>query len=67
LNVSPNRAILSDYQCEEKINGIEKSIPISWSNVSEGTSSLAISIYAYTNTAVVETNSYLHFGILILK
>ncbi|MDA7710569.1 YHYH protein [Flavobacteriaceae bacterium] len=51
--------ILSDYQCEEKVNGVEKSIPLSWSNVPEGTGSLAISIHALTNTAVVETNSYL--------
>jgi phosphatidylethanolamine-binding protein (PEBP) family uncharacterized protein len=50
---------LSDYQCEEKVNGVEKSIPISWANVPEGTGALAISIHAFTNTAVVETNSYL--------
>jgi phosphatidylethanolamine-binding protein (PEBP) family uncharacterized protein len=59
IAIDTNGALLSDYQCEEKVNGSENSIPISWSNVPEGTSSLAITIHAYTNTAVVETNSYL--------
>jgi phosphatidylethanolamine-binding protein (PEBP) family uncharacterized protein len=59
IAIDSDGEILSDYQCEEKVNGSEKSIPISWSNVPEGTGSLAISIHAYTNSAVVETNSYL--------
>ena len=59
IAIDEDGALLSDYQCEEKVNGVEKSIPISWANVPEGTGALAISIHAFTNTAVVETNSYL--------
>lgn len=49
--------LLDDYKCEDKVNGIEKSIPIAWSNVPDGTASLAISIHGFPNQN--ETNSYL--------
>lgn len=49
--------ILDAFKCEEKINGIEKSIPIAWSNVPDGTGSIAISIHGFPNAN--ETNSYL--------
>ena len=49
--------ILDAFKCEEKINGIEKSIPIKWSNIPEGTGSIAISIHGFPNAN--ETNSYL--------
>ncbi len=34
--------LLDDYRCEEKVNGIEASIPLEWHNIPEGTGSLAI-------------------------
>ncbi|MAW14975.1 MAG: hypothetical protein CMC25_00940, partial [Flavobacteriaceae bacterium] len=49
--------ILDAFKCEEKINGIEKSIPIKWSNIPEGTGSIAISIHGFPNEN--EINSYL--------
>lgn len=49
--------ILDAFKCEEKVNGIEKSIPIAWSNIPEGTGSIAISIHGFPNAN--ETNSYL--------
>ena len=49
--------ILDAFKCEEKINGIEKSIPIAWSNIPEGTGSIAISIHGFPNES--EINSYL--------
>ncbi len=55
-----NGELLDDYKCEEKIDGIEKSIPLSWGNVPEGTVSLAIMMYHYPNTNDTENpNSYL--------
>ncbi len=48
------------YQCEEKINDIENSIPLSWSNVPKGTKSLAIIMYHYPKKDdKSEVNSYL--------
>ena len=49
--------LLDNYKCEDKVNGIEKSIPIAWSNVPDETTSLAISIHGFPNQN--ETNSYL--------
>ena len=49
--------LLDDYKCEDKVNGIEKSIPVAWSNVPDGATSLAISIHGFPNQN--ETNSYL--------
>ena len=57
IAIDTNGSLLSDYQCEEKVNGSENSIPISWSNVPEGTSSFAITIHGFPNPS--ETNSYL--------
>lgn len=49
--------ILDDYKCEQKVNGVEKSIPIAWSNIPDGTGSIAISIHAFPKAN--EINSYL--------
>ena len=57
LAINTNGELLDDYRCERKVNGIEKSIPIAWSNVPEGTGSIAISIHGFPNPN--ETNSYL--------
>ncbi len=55
-----NGKLLDAYKCEEKVNDVENAIPLSWSNVPEGTKSLAVVIYHYPKkddkTAV---NSYL--------
>lgn len=45
--IDSNGSLLEAYKCEEKVEGIEKSIPIHWSNVPEGTNSLAISIHGF--------------------
>jgi len=55
--IDSDGALLDAYKCEQKVNGIEKSIPIQWSNVPEGTGSLAISIHGFPKPE--ETNSYL--------
>lgn len=57
IAIDSSGALLDDYKCEEKVNGVEKSIPISWSNVPAGTDKLAISIHGYPNPS--EINSYL--------
>ena len=57
IAIDKNGEVLDDYKCEEKVNGIEKSIPISWSNVPETAKSLAISIHAFIKDD--EINSYL--------
>lgn len=55
-----NGKLLDNYKCEEKINDIENSIPLSWSNVPEGTNSLAIVMYHYPKKdSKTEVNSYL--------
>jgi len=52
--------LLDNYKCEEKVNGIENSIPLAWSNVPEGTKSLAIVMYHYPKKEdKTEVNSYL--------
>lgn len=52
--------LLEAFKCEEKVNGVENSIPLSWSNVPEGTKSLAIVMYHYPKKDdKSEINSYL--------
>ncbi|MGJ8716492.1 MAG: YbhB/YbcL family Raf kinase inhibitor-like protein [Maribacter stanieri] len=52
--------LLDDYKCEEKVNDVENSIPLSWENVPEGTKSLAIVMYHYPKkNDRTEINSYL--------
>ena len=57
IAIDANGEILADFQCERKENGTEKSIPLAWSNVPEGTGALAISIHGFPKPN--ETNSYL--------
>ncbi len=55
-----NGKLLDDFKCEKKINDVENSIPLSWSNVPEGTNSLAIVMYHYPKKDdKTEINSYL--------
>ncbi|SHK19699.1 hypothetical protein SAMN04488007_2335 [Maribacter aquivivus] len=55
-----NGVLLDDYKCEEKVNDVENSIPLSWKNVPEGTKSLAIVMYHYPKkNDRTEINSYL--------
>ncbi len=55
-----NGLLLDSYKCEEKIDGVEKSIPLAWSNVPEGTGSFAIIMHHYPNSAdLTGVNSYL--------
>lgn len=52
--------LIDAYKCEKKINNKEKSIPLSWSNIPEGTKSLAILMYHYPNpNDKTNSNSYL--------
>jgi len=37
-----NGVLLDAYKCEEKVNDVENSIPLSWKNVPRGTKSLAV-------------------------
>ncbi len=55
-----NGELLDEYRCEEKVNDIENSIPLSWTNVPEGTKSLAITMVHYPNPDdLTHLNSYL--------
>jgi phosphatidylethanolamine-binding protein (PEBP) family uncharacterized protein len=55
-----NGEILDDYTCEKKIDTTQKSIPLSWDNIPEGTKSLAIVMYHYPNPDDrTNRNSYL--------
>ncbi len=55
-----NGELLETYKCEEKIHGVENSIPLSWDNVPDGTKSLAIVMYHYPNpNDKTRANSYL--------
>lgn len=52
--------LLDAFKCEEKVDGVENSIPLSWENVPEGTKSLAIVMYHYPKkNDKTEINSYL--------
>lgn len=42
-----NGKLLEAFKCERKVNDVENSIPLSWTNVPEGTKSLAIVMYHY--------------------
>lgn len=55
-----NGVLLDDYKCEEKVNDVENSIPLSWENVPEDTKSLAVVMYHYPKKDnKTEINSYL--------
>ena len=55
-----NGVLLDDYKCEEKVNDVENSIPLSWQNVPYGTKSLAVVMYHYPKKDdKTEINSYL--------
>ena len=55
-----NGELLDGYKCEKKVNDIENSIPLSWSNVPKGANSLAIVMYHYPKKDdKTEVNSYL--------
>jgi phosphatidylethanolamine-binding protein (PEBP) family uncharacterized protein len=55
-----NGEILQEFQCEKKINCKEKSIPLNWENVPEGTKSLAIVMYHFPHVGdETSANSYL--------
>ncbi|MDM8545602.1 YbhB/YbcL family Raf kinase inhibitor-like protein [Candidatus Venteria ishoeyi] len=55
-----NGELLSQYQCEEKTNGVESSIPLSWSNVPSGTAALAVTMVHYPNSDdTSQPNAYL--------
>ncbi|SFR72561.1 YbhB/YbcL family Raf kinase inhibitor-like protein [Maribacter stanieri] len=55
-----NGVLLDDYKCEEKVNDVENSIPLSWENVPEGNKSLAVVMYHYPKkNDRTEINSYL--------
>ncbi len=52
--------IHKSYKCEEKVDGVEKSIPLSWSNVPSTAESLAIIMHHYPNSDdTSQVNSYL--------
>lgn len=52
--------LLTEYQCEEKVNDIEASIPLAWSNVPDGAGSLAIVMVHYPNpNDLTNPNCYL--------
>ncbi|WP_273274806.1 YbhB/YbcL family Raf kinase inhibitor-like protein [Maribacter polysiphoniae] len=52
--------LLEAFKCEEKVADVENSIPLSWTNVPEGTKSLAIVMYHYPHKDdKSEINSYL--------
>ncbi|WP_179375733.1 YbhB/YbcL family Raf kinase inhibitor-like protein [Winogradskyella wichelsiae] len=55
-----NGVLLDAYKCEEKVNDVENSIPLSWENVPDGTKSLAVVMYHYPKKDdKTEINSYL--------
>ncbi|MDM8532788.1 SMP-30/gluconolactonase/LRE family protein [Anaerolineales bacterium HSG25] len=55
-----NGELLSAYKCEEKVDGVEKSIPLAWSNVPTSTGSLAVIMHHYPNSDdTSNVNSYL--------
>ncbi|MDM8528087.1 SMP-30/gluconolactonase/LRE family protein [Anaerolineales bacterium HSG24] len=55
-----NGELLDAYKCEEKVDGVEESIPLSWSNVPDSTGSLAVIMHHYPNPDdTSKANSYL--------
>lgn len=52
--------LLDAYKCETKVDGVEKSIPLAWSDVPEGTGSLAVIMHHFPNPDDhTNVNSYL--------
>ncbi len=52
--------LLDTYKCEEKVDGIENSIPLSWTNVPESANSLAVVMHHFPNSSdETQANSYL--------
>ncbi len=52
--------LLDAFKCETKVNGLEDSIPLAWSNVPASTNSLAVIMHHYPNPSDTSTaNSYL--------
>ncbi len=52
--------LLDDYKCEEKVGGLEASIPLSWSNVPDSAGSLAVIMHHYPDPDdTSHVNSYL--------
>ncbi len=52
--------LLEDFKCEDNTNGIQNSIPLSWSNVPSDAVSLAISMHHYPfSDDLTQVNSYL--------
>lgn len=59
-----NGELLEGFKCESKDNNIEKSIPLSWGGLPDGTTSLAITMHHYPNAedandADKDPNAYL--------
>jgi len=55
-----NGELLDAYKCETKENDIEKSIPLSWSNIPTGTGALAVIMHHFPNPDdTSQANSYL--------
>jgi phosphatidylethanolamine-binding protein (PEBP) family uncharacterized protein len=55
-----NGLLLDDFKCEPKVNGIENSIPLSWSNAPANANSFAITMVHYPNPDdSIHLNSYL--------
>ena len=55
-----NGELLDAFKCETKENGVEKSLPLSWSGVPSSTKSLAIIMHHYPNAPdVTIPNAYL--------
>jgi len=52
--------ISDSYKCEDKVDGVEDSIPLSWSNVPDSTGSLAVIMHSYPHPDDTSSvNSYL--------
>ena len=55
-----NGLLLDAYKCEPKVNGVENSIPLSWSNAPADANSFAITMVHYPNpNDSIHLNSYL--------
>ncbi|XCN72299.1 MAG: YbhB/YbcL family Raf kinase inhibitor-like protein [Candidatus Electrothrix aestuarii] len=52
--------LLEAYKCEEKVDDVENSIPLAWSNVPDSAGSLAVIMHHYPNPDdTSQANSYL--------
>ena len=55
-----NGLLLDAYKCEPKVNGIEKSLPLAWTNAPAAANAFAITMVHYPDPANLATyNSYL--------